>query len=439
LKTFFVNVAVLVGLLFLVEGSTWSFLAVWDARIQSRGTSDVSEKIPTIHSSPQVAIDAKAFNARQGGFSPYRYGGVLGYAVRPFNSATLNTDDQGLRARSADLPIPSGKVITIWMLGSSALFGLHLADDETIPAVIERSLNIKYDEATFVVRNFGTDGYSSTQDLIQFKYQLLSDPPDLVITYNGLNDHWYALTFDSPRKVILWPGRNGEIMDFFWDFHEKNQLINTSAVGKTILGPFPNTVEFFSRASRKMTYLGLRSNLDEWKDDYMADHRIALEKAQVNVPLATKSFLQNSEYIALMAAAEGAKVILVQQPILLRSKKIPVTNEAVEIRALRANFFSVNDQEILDMTEFDSWETTRLYNWDEEYFVSTYSSQNDALAEIARQVGAGFIDAQKIVDRSGDLHVFTSLMHYTRLGAAYIADGMMPTIEAQVDLLLEGK
>jgi len=319
------------------------------------------------------------------------------------------------------------------------LFGLSLTDGETIPAIIERSLNIKYDEATIVVRNFGTEGYSSTQDLIQFKYQLLSDQPDLVITFNGINDNWYAWEFDDPRKVILWPGRNGDILDFYWDFHEENKGINISVMRGNFLGLFPNTVEFFTRFRRKMAYFSLRSNLDRWKYDYIADHLEALEKAQINVPLVTKSFLQNSEYMALMAEAAGAKIIFVQQPMLLGSKKTAVSGEVMELRAARANFFSVSDQEILALTEFDPWQTTRVASWDEGYFVCAYSSQNDALAQLAQQLGVGFIDAQEIVDKSGDLHVFTSIMHYTRMGAAYVAEGMMPAIEAQVDFLLESK
>jgi hypothetical protein len=80
----------------------------------------------------------------------------------PCQSPYINVDNIGVRLNRSsneekNKKQKTGVPITIWLMGSSALFSLPTtADYGTIPAYLEESLNKKYSACNFKVKNFGT-------------------------------------------------------------------------------------------------------------------------------------------------------------------------------------------------------------------------------------------------------------------------------------------
>jgi lysophospholipase L1-like esterase len=74
-------------------------------------------------------------------------------------------------------------------LGGSTTFGLYETDEtKTYPAQLEAELSRRFASPTFEVINAGTPGWSSAEDLINLAFRVLELEPDLILTYEGVND-----------------------------------------------------------------------------------------------------------------------------------------------------------------------------------------------------------------------------------------------------------
>ncbi|MEL6151598.1 MAG: SGNH/GDSL hydrolase family protein [Chloroflexota bacterium] len=76
----------------------------------------------------------------------------------------------------------------VFVFGGSTVFGFATPDGRTIPAYIQQQLAAQRDDPVCVV-NYGTAGYTTTQDVIRLLQLLqVGDVPDVAIFYNGAND-----------------------------------------------------------------------------------------------------------------------------------------------------------------------------------------------------------------------------------------------------------
>ena len=132
-----------------LELGTNSSMYIWNAShgYLQDSEADIKEKARR----DQHQIDFENFVRRPGtDVSAYRYAGLLGYLVRPYQSATINTDSRGFRLNGAmDAAVLDSDPIQIWMFGSSALFGLGQRDEETVAAVLETLLNTDNPDRSF--------------------------------------------------------------------------------------------------------------------------------------------------------------------------------------------------------------------------------------------------------------------------------------------------
>ena len=398
-----------------LELGTNASMYIWNAShgYLQASEADIKEKARR----DQHQIDFENFVRRPGtDVSAYRYAGLLGYLVRPYQSATINTDSRGFRLNGAmDAAVLDSDPIQIWMFGSSALFGLGQRDEETVAAVLETLLNTDNPDRSFQVRNFGVAGFTSIQDRLNLNFQLLYDTPDLVITFNGINDHYLAWQFDDVEHAVLWPGVNaGLTLEYYWQFHENRRIVDWRRVKDLVRWPLPNTAEFIDRVEWQVKrYLWSRSDVGAWKAQYRERRDAHTELVRESLAAVMRALSNNAEQMVATARMVGANTILVQQPFLLSSAKTPVNQEIAELQTQRAKFFALPDQEIEPIVTLDPVETTRSRYWDQSIFVAAYAEQNRALGEIAQRLGAGYVDMQNSVDQSGELQVFVSLMHFT--------------------------
>ena len=102
------------------------------------------------------------------------------------NDKFLSTNENGFRKapwHTSFLPVRTEynrKVI--YMFGGSTAFGANVADDETIPAYLEREIEA-------MVVNFGQENYSMHQEVYLLVDNLLKgNIPDYVVFYDGVNE-----------------------------------------------------------------------------------------------------------------------------------------------------------------------------------------------------------------------------------------------------------
>ena len=90
---------------------------------------------------------------------------------------------------------------SVWVFGSSAVFGTGVPDWETMPSYLSRSLN-GGGSSCVVVTNFGMEGYVSTQEVILLTEQLKQGRhPSIVIFYEGFNDALLGMNASDPRTA----------------------------------------------------------------------------------------------------------------------------------------------------------------------------------------------------------------------------------------------
>lgn len=107
--------------------------------------------------------------------------------------------------------------ITIYFFGGSTLFGVHAADNETIPSYFAAHCKKKGIQKNIRVVNYGMPTYFSYQELMLF-FQLLQQDkmPKLAVFFDGLNDflsinealhrhpmlnHYFQTIFNAPSPV----------------------------------------------------------------------------------------------------------------------------------------------------------------------------------------------------------------------------------------------
>ncbi|MBI4818625.1 MAG: hypothetical protein HY791_20320 [Deltaproteobacteria bacterium] len=104
-------------------------------------------------------------------------------------------------------------VFRIVCVGGSTTFGLGEPEERlTYPAQVERILNEWFEAPRFEVINAGTPGWTSAESLINLQFRLLELSPDLIVSYDGVNDTFAmrkagegmpdASTF---RKIVQFP------------------------------------------------------------------------------------------------------------------------------------------------------------------------------------------------------------------------------------------
>ncbi|NCU05542.1 MAG: SGNH/GDSL hydrolase family protein [Chitinophagaceae bacterium] len=97
----------------------------------------------------------------------------------------------------------SDSAITIHFFGGSTLFGVHAADNETIPSYFATLCKEKGIQKNIRVVNYGMPTYFSYQELMLF-FQLLQEDkkPKLAVFFDGLND-FLSINEASQKRPML--------------------------------------------------------------------------------------------------------------------------------------------------------------------------------------------------------------------------------------------
>ncbi len=121
----------------------------------------------------------------------YRYASYSLWRHEAFHGELMNVDSSGIRHTPGADCTPES--YDVFFVGGSAGWGWGAPDWGTIPAYLQRELSKRTDRP-ICVTNLSEDGYVSTQGLITVLRSLQRGAiPDLVISYDGVNDVQAAL------------------------------------------------------------------------------------------------------------------------------------------------------------------------------------------------------------------------------------------------------
>ena len=129
----------------------------------------------------------------EGLLSRFRYHPYSLWRMAPFEGRFINVTADGLRVVPGASCAPSAH--HVWIFGGSALWGAGSADDQTIPAQLQRVLQRSLDRPVCVV-NFGQLGYTSSQGVLTLEGELRQHRrPHLAVFYDGVNDTVSAFAY----------------------------------------------------------------------------------------------------------------------------------------------------------------------------------------------------------------------------------------------------
>lgn len=153
-------------------------------------------------------------------FNAYRlYEHVPGFTEGNNHADWIKINNQGFR-RSNDVSRQKpANTVRIFLLGGSAAHGIstakpyprmHIYMDQTIDAFLERKLKKTYPEKNIEVINAAVTGYQCFQHTAYILSELIDYSPDLIIFFDGANDHFLnnpVYDYYKQNKYQFWTPR----------------------------------------------------------------------------------------------------------------------------------------------------------------------------------------------------------------------------------------
>jgi lysophospholipase L1-like esterase len=143
-------------------------------------------------------------------FNSYRiYEHVPGFKEGDGNQNWIEINGQGFRRSAETSLIKPKNTYRIFLMGASAAHGIssaaphpivHLYQNETIDAQLEKKLKEKHKDKNFEVINAAVTGYETFQHTAYILSELLNYHPDLVVFFDGNNDHFINNPLYDPYK-----------------------------------------------------------------------------------------------------------------------------------------------------------------------------------------------------------------------------------------------
>jgi hypothetical protein len=202
-------------------------------------------------------------------FNSYRiYEHVPGFKEGDGKKNWIEINGQGFRRSSETSLRKPENTYRIFLMGGSAAHGIssaapypiaHLYQDETIDAELEKLLEQKHPDKNFEVINAAVTGYETFQHTAYISSELLNYDPDLVIFFDGNNDHFINNPLYDPykdkeykfwEKRLQQPSINGGF-DYFMLW-----LSKFSAIGKAYMSwkMQNDAINYFPRQSPVLKY-----------------------------------------------------------------------------------------------------------------------------------------------------------------------------------------
>ena len=214
-----------------------------------------------------------------------QYDAVAQFREYPRKGKLVNVSDFGFRKNGTVQVWPPDKNSKIiYVFGGSTTFGYGVADNETIPAILESQL-----EPNTTVYNFGRGFFDTNHELLLFvKLLFENNPPHLVIFIDGTNEFRHG---GEPR---LW--HTSRLRDL-----DKN-LDDTSAMLVRLLSKLPITKFLNWFHVQLFGYVSAGENIVSSEQHQTAER-------------AFSRYLDNKKFIKMIAKAARIDTLFIWQPI----------------------------------------------------------------------------------------------------------------------------
>lgn len=152
----------------------------------------------------------------------YRHAPHSGFVEAAVSSRFVNVDDRGIRSNGGAAAALDNAV---WFLGGSTTFGFGVADSETIPAHLERRLQIP-------VINFGVRGHASTTEnrrlanLLRAGYR-----PSRVLFLDGINEACEPDQVEDDLSTLVSQAQDGFLLQWTRPVRQLVKRLQTKLAG----------------------------------------------------------------------------------------------------------------------------------------------------------------------------------------------------------------
>ena len=178
--------------------------------------------------------------------------GTIVYRYKTARTESLNFNSFGFRGEE---PVKKEEnEYRIGMLGDSRVVGIYLAEENTLPGILQRRLQAEFPNKKITVYNMGVESYDLPRaaafvDLDGAKLEL-----DMAVFYVGIND--VNMSFDHDQEYGAWPIFEkedsvyeniieGAAMYRKRSFFQRSSLLN--AIREAFLSDFVNSTYSFSK------------------------------------------------------------------------------------------------------------------------------------------------------------------------------------------------
>jgi hypothetical protein len=376
---------------------------------QSKLTS--SNEDPFV-SNPQILKDHS--NKPWGIFGSY----ALYHNYPNYHSHFLNHDEFGYRVNGNVIDKKVDRTLTVWMVGSSALYGSpNLADTETLPSYVERTLNLRFPQYKITVRNFAVPASKALQDFLIFSKELRYAKPDLLITFNGFND------LVIKNEKLIW--RSGVVhnqLDYYFNFHLHNGIVNWPMLVTKAWQIAPNTMELMRKAVKFFRLRHANANIETWKRQYGDRKRQSYDKYKKTFQAATENYLLNTEALLALAKARSIRTIIVHQPLMDIGEKVLVPWEESVLKHSGYKRYALDEKTLNDLKYVESFYLDNKWMLDRNQMRRAYLTQIAETRNLTLRYDTTFIDAQLIADQLNNQPVYWDAVHMSAGAIQVIGD-----------------
>ncbi len=188
---------------------------------------------------------------------------------------------------TANNPAPGHNYPTCWLFGGSTMRGATDYDDRTIPSFLAKILNHQdLDQPVYVV-NHGEDGFNSLMETKYLQKLLIEEPPpSLIVFFDGANDSAYFAQHRTPDAHHGYERLRGMIEDYHHSLFGMLKPLNAAMWSSF-------THELYDKIRQGVLRIDPQA-----------------PELQAFVDSCDKRY----DYVDKMAAAFGAKFLLIWQP-----------------------------------------------------------------------------------------------------------------------------
>lgn len=243
--------------------------------------------------------------------SSMRFSGDLLYTPQTSSAGKgWSTDSYGFRNNGSLEIMPKQgvtfKEVKIAITGGSTAWGVGVADGQTIPAVLQKTLAKRCQGIDIVVWNAAIPAQTSGQERRRFETDILPLRPDIHIAFSGFNDIYNSYTG-------LLPHQNR-------DYFEVGKHFGSGGANDIIPGP-PNLDDYFLRTSYLVSLVYFKLTYDP------ARVVEAINRRAAGADVTIESSMRTTRIFSSWAKEYGYDFYYFLQPSIYSTKKELTSNE----------------------------------------------------------------------------------------------------------------